>query len=318
MFRDEYLLTIAMPTYNRAQFLDGSLAIIKSQFIALKYNVEIIVSDNCSSDNTKDVVEKYICGGLPIKYIKNQKNLGMDGNFVQCFRMAKGRYVWCLGDDDYLAEGALDYLLAILHNKNYGLIHCAVRPKRSESCVEYANIRKYIADVSYWITFISANIVSTDFVQEIDFEKYMGTFFTLIPLYMTAAIESPYNAYVNKRLFRDLGKDAKTNGGYNLFEIFLENYLSIWKCFAKKVRMNFIYYENEKRRLFTQFIIGLIYSSLFLKEKGNFKTDRAYIYLFKYYWYHPYFYVYIIVYFIRSKLRALFYLLGIKRKHAVS
>jgi glycosyltransferase involved in cell wall biosynthesis len=318
MTREEYLLTIAIPTYNRAQFLDGSLAIIQSQFIAMKHNVEIIVSDNCSSDNTKDVVEKYICDGVPIKYIRNQKNLGMDGNFVQCFRMAKGRYVWCLGDDDYLAAGTLDYLLNILYNNNYGLIHCAIRPRHSEGYIECTNLKKYISDISYWITLISANIVNTVYVQKIDFEKYMGTFFTLIPLYMTAAIESPCNIYINKQLFKDIGKNSKTNGGYNLFEVFLQNYLSIWKSFAKKTGMNFVYYENEKRRLFTQFIINWIYKLLFLKEKGNFKTDRAYIYLFKYYWYCPYFYFYVNIYFIRSKLRALFCLLGIKWKHVIS
>jgi glycosyltransferase involved in cell wall biosynthesis len=314
MPKEEYLLTIAIPTYNRAQSLEGSLKIIQSQFFSLKHSVEIIVSDNCSFDNTKDVVEKYINGGMPIKYVRNQENLGMDGNFVQCFKMAKGKYVWCLGDDDYLAEGALDYLLNILYNKNYGLVHLGIRSKCNEGFVEYTNRKKYISDISYWTTFISANIVNTGFVEKIDFEKYMGTFFTLIPLYLTAVIESPYNVYINERLLCDIGKDAKTNGGYNLFEVFVENYLSIWKSFARKAGMNFFFYEKEKRRIFVEFTIGWIYRLLFLKNKKNFKTDKAYTYLFKYYWYCPYFYIYMGLYFIRSRLRFFAYLLKIKNQ----
>jgi glycosyltransferase involved in cell wall biosynthesis len=314
MSHKEYLLTIAIPTYNRAKILDGSLAILKLQFSSLKYPVEIIISDNCSSDNTADIVEKHICDGMPIKYIRNQENLGMDGNFVQCFRMAKGQYVWCLGDDDYLAEGALDYLLSILHNKSYGLIHSAIRRKYHEGFIEYTNKKKYISNISYWVTFISANIVNTDYVEEINFEKYMGTFFTLIPLYLTAAIRSSCNVYIYRQLFHELGKDAKTNGGYNLFKVFLENYLSVWKTFSRKAGMNFIYYENEKKKLFTQFVVVWVYKLVFLKEGRNFKTSGAYVYLVKYYWYCPYFYVYMGIYYIRSKMKFLFSLLGIKKK----
>jgi hypothetical protein len=140
----------------------------------------------------------------------------------------------------------------------------------------------------------------------------MGTFFTLIPVYLTAAIESSYNVYIYKQLFHGLGKDAKTNGGYNLFKVFLENYLSIWKDFSKKAGMNLIDYENEKRRLFIQFAIVWIYKLLFLKEKMNFQTNRAYAYLFKYYWYCPYFYIYMGAYFIKAKVKILFWLLRVK------
>jgi hypothetical protein len=227
--------------------------------------------------------------------------------------MARGKYVWCLGDDDYLAEGALAYLLNILHNKNYGLVHLAIHPKCHKGFVEYTNTKKYISNISYWTTFISANIVNTSFVGKIDFKKYMGTFFTLIPLYLTAAIESSHNAYINERLLCDIGKDTKTNGGYNLFEVFVKNYLSIWKCFAKKARMNFLYYEKEKKRIFVEFTIGWIYRLLFLKHEGNFKTDKAYAHLFKYYWYCPYFYIYMGLYLIKAKLRPLAYFLKIKK-----
>ena len=55
------LLSICIPTYNRAEILDKSLESITKQDIFQKTDeVEIIVSDNCSQDNTHNIVHKYI------------------------------------------------------------------------------------------------------------------------------------------------------------------------------------------------------------------------------------------------------------------
>ena len=116
-------LTIAIPTYNRSAFLKQSLVRISKQIINLEKDIELIVSDNCSTDDTKEVVEEFIQCGLPIIYNRNISNIGMDGNFVYCFQNASSKYVWVLGDDDYLTEGTISKLLSIIDTDEYGLIH---------------------------------------------------------------------------------------------------------------------------------------------------------------------------------------------------
>ena len=93
---EQPLLTLCIPTFNRAPFLDILLSKIEKQtgeFVNIRF-LELIVSDNCSNDNTSQIVHKYLNKGLAITYIRNDSNLGMDGNFVQCFKKATGKYIW--------------------------------------------------------------------------------------------------------------------------------------------------------------------------------------------------------------------------------
>lgn len=296
------LLSLCIPTYNRAPFLDTLLGRIARQTGELvnSENLELIVSDNCSDDNTPEVVRKHIQNGLPINYLRNDSNLGMDGNFVQCFRKSKGKYIWLLGDDDFLKEGALNKILQSLNGGDYGLVHLDVVSKKAEAPKEYVDSRKFISDVSYWITFISANIVNSKYVPMIDFEKYMGTFFTLIPLYMTASFAEDKNLMIYEQMM-ECTADPKRNGGYDFFEVFVNNYLNIWKEFVRKGNLTVWRYEREKYRLMRYFLLGFIVRLLFKKEAGNFEYKNSWSILLKRYWYCPYFYAFIPFAFIKSK-----------------
>lgn len=179
---EQYLLSICIPTYNRCTFLNESLKRIEYQFKSLINEVELIVSDNCSTDNTAIIVQDYINKKLPIKYIKNIENIGPDRNIAQCFRIAKGKYVWVLGDDDFLEDGALNEIMKVLDDGDYGLIHLQTNPirqntQKQNSKTEYSDSRKFISTISYLITFISSNIVNRKYVEQIDFSKYEGSFF---------------------------------------------------------------------------------------------------------------------------------------------
>lgn len=291
MYDTKKLLSICIPTHNRAKILDNALKAIQKELKTIDCSeIEFIVSDNCSPDNTEEVVLNYIQTGMPIIYSKNTTNLGMDGNFVQCFKKATAQYVWVLGDDDFLKDGALSFLLAKLKNTDYGLIHLKIFPKeKDEETKIYQTIEEYLSDISYWITFISSNIVATKFVPTINFEKYMGTWFTLIPLYITAAKESQKNLMINKRIFEDAA-DGATNGGYNFFEVFVVNYLTIRREMLVDTKNEMYYYKKEKKRLFNEFLLGFIYKFYFKKNKGKFKTEGGWRILFQYFGGNIYFY----------------------------
>lgn len=107
------LLTIAIPTFNRAEFLRELLASVFDQLMA-EPCVELIISDNASEDHTPAVVAAAMEQGLPIVYFRNKNNIGSDGNFLQCFKQAKGRFVWLLGDDDVLYSDSLQQVIHLL------------------------------------------------------------------------------------------------------------------------------------------------------------------------------------------------------------
>ncbi len=108
-----YKLSICIPTYNRAKHLTNCLQSIISIQSDLKWEMEICVSDNGSIDNTTEVV-KLAQKSIPIKYHRNQKNLGIPLNFLNVVEMASGEFVWLIGDDDLLLPHTLDRILKLI------------------------------------------------------------------------------------------------------------------------------------------------------------------------------------------------------------
>ena len=119
---DKPLLTIAIPTFNRAGWLDLCLSQIAKQAPSLGRQVEILVSNNNSADNTDDIVNRYVSSGLAITYIRNAENIGPDRNLLQCFKRSSGKYVLVMGDDDVILDNALGKIVSILETGDYGVV----------------------------------------------------------------------------------------------------------------------------------------------------------------------------------------------------
>jgi len=110
------VLSICIPTYNRSKWLNKSLEIITNQLGSSNDDIEVIVTDNNSSDKTNEVIIKY----LPNNYIKsyrNNSNIGAINNIKKAIGLSNGRYIWVLGDDDFIVPRFLEKILILL-NKN--------------------------------------------------------------------------------------------------------------------------------------------------------------------------------------------------------
>lgn len=89
-------ISVLIPTYNLAYLLDETIASVLNQTYD---NFELIIIDDNSTDNTADIVKKYL-SDKRVKYIKNDKNLGVQGNFNKCLLEASGEYIKFLNHDD--------------------------------------------------------------------------------------------------------------------------------------------------------------------------------------------------------------------------
>lgn len=108
---EEKLLTIAIPTYNGARTICDMLDLLLPQ---IDERVEVIISDNCSTDSTSDIVKNYCQKYSFIKYIRNDINIGPDRNFLQCMQLANGKFTMLMSDDDIIVEGGVGRMLAFL------------------------------------------------------------------------------------------------------------------------------------------------------------------------------------------------------------
>jgi abequosyltransferase len=120
------LLSICIPTYNRKGMLAENLNKIAIQLTPdLTPLVEICVSNNASTDDTIEYLEDFSKNNthLDFSYTTNQTNLGPDRNIVLAMRMGKGDYIWIIGDDDVLVDGAIEKVIStIKSNINFNLL----------------------------------------------------------------------------------------------------------------------------------------------------------------------------------------------------
>jgi glycosyltransferase involved in cell wall biosynthesis len=97
------LITIAIPTYNRAVWLRGC---VESALAQTYPNFEVLVSDNASTDETPEVLKAF--DDPRLRVVRQEKNIGLMPNWNACLWEAKGDYIVYLPDDDRLAPWMLE------------------------------------------------------------------------------------------------------------------------------------------------------------------------------------------------------------------
>jgi len=114
----EYLLTIGIPTYNRAPLLKGLIENIFSEIDESGYvkNVQILVIDGKSEDNTAEIIEGLKARG-ELKYYRREKKEGIDKDILKCVELSDGKYCWLFSDDDRLTAGAIRHMVNTLRGE---------------------------------------------------------------------------------------------------------------------------------------------------------------------------------------------------------
>jgi len=98
-------LSLCIPTYNRAPQLRQLLdSVARQRDHGL--DVEVVISDNASTDDTSTVVDAFRQAGLTIVYRRLPENLGFDRNMLNVVTLASSDYCWLFGSDDILEDGA--------------------------------------------------------------------------------------------------------------------------------------------------------------------------------------------------------------------
>lgn len=173
------LLSLVIPSYNRAELLKGCLDTVAPQ--AKAGNLEIVIMDNGSTDHTAAVVEQFRKGYDLIRYHKNAEVLG-DPNVEITLKLARTRYVWLIGDRVRVLEGAVKNLLKYLENDTFDAIvvnSFGVPPKRMvekpRNATIYHDHDRLLSELGWWMTFFGATIWSRDMIVSGCFTKYHGT-----------------------------------------------------------------------------------------------------------------------------------------------
>jgi glycosyltransferase involved in cell wall biosynthesis len=109
--RSSPLVSVCVPTYNYGRFLPDCIESVLDQTLS---NWELVITDDCSTDDTESVVGKYSAADSRIRYLRNATRLGMHGNLKRAADSGRGRYLKILCADDWLAPRCLEVLCDLL------------------------------------------------------------------------------------------------------------------------------------------------------------------------------------------------------------
>jgi glycosyltransferase involved in cell wall biosynthesis len=192
------LLTIAIPTFNRDAHLFELLAVLIPQLEDFP-QVELLISDNASTDTTPDVIAALAArispAGASLTTHRHPNNIGADANFVSCFRRARGHFFWICGDDDLIVPGAIAQVMAqletpagqpaeldLIYATSYGFREDPVaewqRDPMNRRFHTYRDPRHVAMVVNIMFTFISGIIVNKarfDTLPHEDPEAFLNT-----------------------------------------------------------------------------------------------------------------------------------------------
>lgn len=129
------LVSICIPVYNGDKFIDETIRCCIHQTYK---NLEIIISDNCSTDKTIECIKRY--KDPRIKIYSNETNIGLVANYRKALTYATGKYMAFLGADDGMELDAVEKEVAIMEapeNKNVVLVNTYIKIINDESKVVF-------------------------------------------------------------------------------------------------------------------------------------------------------------------------------------
>ena len=233
------LLTIAIPTYNRASYLDLCLRRISEEIDSLNEDqrslIKVYVSDNASSDNTVEITSKYQSLNLyGLKVFRNTENIGADKNIAQCYDSAISPYVWVLGDDDIILPGCLAMILTVLQKQEIDILYLnnywftdnyAEREptQKLQGISRFGESLGFVKRTNVMLTFISALVVRSSIGLEFRSELLASN---LVQLSWVLSLLRDGKCFA---IIEDdvIAAKGSNSGGYGLVRVFGNNLVRI-------------------------------------------------------------------------------------------
>jgi len=172
------LLSIVIPTYNRADFLDYCLKVHIP--LAKAHNIKIFVSDNASTDTTKEIVQKWLEEYPLISYHCNETNIGMDENFERALKYPQTEYVWLLGDTYQIPSEGIDYVLNLIsksHKKYDAIVFNLANKITDIGTHDYTDQNALLCDLGALMTCLSCLVFHKELIEKANFLRYRNTLF---------------------------------------------------------------------------------------------------------------------------------------------
>lgn len=289
-------LTIAIPTFNRCEYVEAHFKRIIPFIISKNLNVAILICDNVSTDGTEEMVIKW-AEKFPniIYYNKNERNVGLIGNYLACINHSKSLFTWVVGDDDIFLPELIIEILDSLSNNSISLVTLNFSYVKVYNDFEfeensygsfYDNTQKNIennakvlceklVDIknAWGFLWLTSTVVQTELAKQVINESKTDFFNLAYPIYLNLLVASKgKNAvFINSynKLYCYIGVNSWSNNlleleFFNLPDCYIE---LVKKGYSKKVFLNQILKcYNPHKFLKKEVLLYAIKNPLFFLE----------------------------------------------------
>lgn len=195
---EQKLISICIPTYNRAPFLKECLESITAQFSdqRIQETINIFILDNQSADNTKNVAESFTSKFDNILYIRDEQKRDISRGISKAASYGDGEYIWVFSDDDLQTSESISTIIKNIENekpdviinnlnsffgklekiqKNILKINHDYYLKNRKELFKYLN-KKIFSNVDFYTTFCSNTLLKKTFLDKNSYilEKFNG------------------------------------------------------------------------------------------------------------------------------------------------
>lgn len=271
------IFTYSFITYNRSKYLVKALHSVLRQ-VGNDDLVEVLVSDNASTDDTKEIVQGLQKKYHNLKYHRTATNVGAEGNLHEALRHSMGEYVMVAGDDDYVVDGALYTMISHIYRHRRCSLFFVTQGTADMKFLSYEGegAADYIEKNGFYVTFISSIVMKRDLYKNIDNpEKYNDTLLPQLYLQMEMLKQEPSFSVLGLHWWETA--EDRSPKGYNLIEVFVRNYFDI---LTATVALPPALLSLEKKRVMERLVYPRCYlikhGKLHLSLDGIFEIIRAY------------------------------------------
>lgn len=251
----KYLLSICIPTYNRCEYLKKSLESIIKQQPFIKGKIEVVISDNASTDNTEAVAEEYTAKYAHIKYFKNDENI-YDKNFPLVLSRASGVLRRLSNDTLIYEDGALEYLCELSQRNSHDRPVIFLGLGNLHGQKHIVSFREAVQEISYWPNYNACFTLWDEDCDGIERDTsdcdlklwQAGKFYQLASQKGYVLIDDTKIDTVQFIKNKDIS--------YGIFHVFYENYLLIVKRLLSSALITQSLFEYLERDLLFNFFIG--------------------------------------------------------------
>ncbi len=284
---EKYLLSICIPTYNRADVLRHCIDAIVNHEQAKKGGIEIVVCDNASTDGTETLMQKYKKLEF-VKYYRNEENIGVIHNTLKVLDVATGEFRKLLNDYSVFTDEGLQSMYDIVvetRNEKPVLLF----DNKYEESSEYTcqKIDEIVHHVGYWLTWMGIyGYWEEDWESIQEREKYNEKTFTTID-WLIQMLNRKKVVKVCRFHYNDAWSYERKQGGYNFFKVFVKDYFDLWKMYEGENIITPSLYKWLKKDMWTM-VWRYTQNLLIRQNSGNFGTGKGWGTLLKYYgneWY---------------------------------